>query len=192
MVWAPSAIYDAASEQYYVFWASRFYPTSDPDHTGTAGNDIIRYATTKDFTTFSEPKDYISTSYSVIDQEFQKLDGDNHFARFIKDESVGKVYQEITTTGLFGEWSRVGGSSGFVTQDTREGPASFRDNTDLSLYHLWLDNYSGNGNYVPYQTDDIENGDYTQSSAPNFPQGLRHGSVTPVTQSQYDALKAKL
>lgn len=193
MVWAPSALYDAASQQYYVFWSSRFYSTSDPSHQGTAGPDIIRYCTTRDFTTFSAPADYISIpGTSVIDQEFQALPTANSFSRFIKNETIGKVYQEVTSEGLFGTWTRVGGDEGYVVQDTREGPASFRDNLDENTYHLWLDNYAGNGNYVPYQTSNIEQGGYTQSDAPNFPQGLRHGSVTPVTQAQYNALQAKI
>lgn len=79
-----------------------------------------------------------------------------------------------------------------MTQDVREGAASFKDNLDPNVYHLWLDDYSGNGNYIPYQTSNIEKGGYTRSTAPKFPSGLRHGSITPVTQAQYNALKAKI
>lgn len=92
MVWAPSAIYDDATHQWFVFWASRFHAESDTGHIGSAVNDRIRYATTKDFKTFSAPKDYLALADTpVIDQEFQYLGKPNNWARFIKNETVNQV-----------------------------------------------------------------------------------------------------
>ena len=42
MAWAPSAVWDAAEEQFYVFWASRLYAESDTEHVGEASLDRIR------------------------------------------------------------------------------------------------------------------------------------------------------
>ncbi|KAI5867882.1 glycoside hydrolase family 43 protein [Durotheca rogersii] len=186
MVWAPSAVWDDQELLYYVFWASRHYDPSDTEHTGTASLDRIRYATTRDFATFSEPKDYLAPpGIPLIDQEFQYLGKPGAFARFFKDETVGRVYQEVTSDGLFGTWTRL---EGYVHSDgQREGAASFADNLTPGLYHLLLDDYT---QYIPYETTDIYSQSWKGSNRTGFPSGLKHGSVTPVTQKEYDALIA--
>jgi hypothetical protein len=188
MVWAPSAVWDDATAQYYVFWSSRQYAASDAGHTGAAASlDKIRYATTRDFAAFSAPADYLAPADTpLIDQEFQSLGTAGAYARFLKNKTTLQVYRETTTGGLFGEWARV---AGYATADApREGPASFADNTTPGLYHLWLDDYT---EYVAYETSDIAAGGYTGDSVSGFPTGLNHGSVTPLTQSKYDAIAAK-
>ncbi|KAF1957039.1 endo-1,4-beta-xylanase-like protein, partial [Byssothecium circinans] len=187
MVWAPSAVWDDATQQFYVFWASRLYSSSDTGHTGTAGLDRIRYATTKDFTTFSSAKDYAAPSGTpVIDQEFQYLGTPGHYARFIKNETVNQVYQEMTTGGIFGSWSRI---PGYVTSGSPwEGATSFADNSVAGKYYLLLDNYS---QFVPFQTSNIKSPNWAAASTSGFPTGLKHGSVTPVTLNEYNALRAK-
>ncbi|KAL6915240.1 hypothetical protein ACHAPO_011102 [Fusarium lateritium] len=187
MTWAPSAVWDQATGQYYVFWASRHYASNDAAHTGDAGLDRIRYATTKDFVTFSAPKDYYAPGIPVIDQEFQYLGTPGHYVRYIKDERTNQVFQERTTGGLFGTWTR---NPGFVRNESpREGALSFRDNNNPNLYHLWMDNYV---EYIPFQTTNILNpGIYAQSNGSGFPRGLKHGVVTPLTQAEYARIQAK-
>jgi hypothetical protein len=187
MAWAPSAVWDDATSQYYVFWSSRLYASSDTSHTGTASLDRIRYATTKDFVSFSAARDYLALSDTpLIDQEFQRTGpGPNSFTRFLKNETVNRVYQESTTGGLFGTWTRV---SGYVRPESPlEGPASFADNTTPGLYHLLLDNYA---QYVPFQTSNLRSPSWSASSTLGFPVGLKHGSVTPLTQREYNAIAA--
>ncbi|KAI1092089.1 glycoside hydrolase family 43 protein [Rostrohypoxylon terebratum] len=185
MAWAPSAVWDDETSQYYVFWSSRIYAESDTAHTGSATLDRIRYATTKDFTTFSAPQDYLAIpGVPIIDQEFQYLGTPGNFARFYKNESTQQIAQDITTEGLFGTWTNIG----YATTDIpREGPASFADNVTPGLYHLFADDYT---QYIPYQSTNIREGAYTASSTNGFPSGLKHGCVTPLTQAEYDALAA--
>ncbi|KAI1804011.1 glycoside hydrolase family 43 protein [Daldinia bambusicola] len=185
MVWAPSAVWDDETSQYYLFWASRHYSSSDTRHTGTATLDRIRYATTKDFATFSEPRDYLAPAgVPLIDQEFQYLGTPGSFARFFKNETNSKVYQEITSDGLFGTWTQVGP---VTSASGLEGPASFADNVTPGVYHLLLDDYT---QYIPFETSDITSASWKKSSTSGFPTGLKHGSVTPLTQKEYDALAA--
>ncbi|RYP68795.1 hypothetical protein DL770_008377 [Monosporascus sp. CRB-9-2] len=186
MVWAPSAVWDDDTAQYYVFWASRHYASWDTGHTGVASLDSIRYATTKDFTSFSEPRDYLALPDTpLIDQEFQYLGTPGAWARFLKNETTLQVYQETTTGGLFGSWTRV---PGYVRNEAPlEGPASFADNVTPGLYHLWLDNYQ---QYVPFETSDIQSPNWRPSNAGGFPRGLKHGCVTPLTREEYDAVAA--
>ncbi|KAE8374976.1 hypothetical protein BDV26DRAFT_299933 [Aspergillus bertholletiae] len=187
MAWAPSAVWNDDEQQYYVFWASRHYSSTDSDHTGTANLDRIRYSTTKDFVTFSSPADYVALDgIPLIDQEFLDLGTPGAYARFIKDENVNQVYQETTTGGLFGEWTRVPGYIG--DNPLSEGPASFPDVENNAVYHLLLDNYE---QYVPFQTNDIDSGSWEKSSSASFPAGLKHGSVLRLTQSEYDAITSK-
>ncbi|MCO5565311.1 hypothetical protein L7F22_018984 [Adiantum nelumboides] len=191
MVWAPSAVWDPSTEQYYVFWSSQFYAENDTDHTGNAtSKPIIRYATTKDFKSFSEPQDYAKGDNQLrLDQEFQLIDGDKTFARFMCDDS--HIFQEISYDGLFGNWQRINGVDGHINDELREGAASFRDNQDPNKFHLWLDNYTGDG-YEAYATNDIFKGDYPHDTVDGFPSGMRHGSVTPITQTEYDTIRARL
>lgn len=187
MAWAPSAVWDDSTNQYYVFWAARHYSASDTEHKGTATLDRIRYATTKDFKTFSAPKDYHAPEDTgLIDQEFLYLGKPGNFARFLKNETINKVYQETTTTGLFGTWTRV---PGYVRPESPlEGPGAFADLRTPGLYHLLLDDYT---QYIPFQSSNILSPNWEKSNFPNFPKGLKHGSVTPLTKKEYDAVAAK-
>ena len=188
MAWAPSAVWDDEASQFDVFWASRSFASEDTEHTGTPTSlDKIRWSTTKDFSSFAPAQDYISLADTpVIDQDFQYLGQPGHFARYIKNETVAKIWQETTTDGLFGTWTRNGD---YVSSDSPvEGPASYQDNLDPDLYHLLLDDYT---QYVPYESSDIQGGTFERSNYPQYPGGLKHGSVTQLTQAEYDAVKTK-
>lgn len=183
MTWAPSAVYDSNSQQYFVFWGANLFAESDTNHeNGPVTKTVIRYATTKDFKSFSQPQTYINGGdQDRLDQEFQSLGG-NSYARFTT-AGGGGVIEEISNDGLFGTWNRIGNY--IVTQTPREGPTSFQDNQDSSKYHLWLDAPPDAG-YETYYTNDIQNGNYPQESISGFPYGMRQGSVLPITQSEYE------
>lgn len=185
MAWAPSVVWDNDRGHYYVFWASRHYSESDTAHTGRATLDRIRYTTTRDFKSFSKAGTYLALPDTpLIDQEFQYLGTPGHFVRFLKNETVNQIYQESTTGGLFGTWTR---SPGYVRNESpREGAASFANNLTPGLYHLWIDDYV---QYIPYETNNIGNpGIWRESNRSGFPSGLKHGSVFPLTQKEYDAI----
>ncbi|KAJ3385947.1 hypothetical protein HDU84_001877 [Entophlyctis sp. JEL0112] len=193
MVWAPNAIWDTSTTSYMVYWASRFYAASDVNHTGTASPIVMRYAHTSDFKTFTAPANYIATAdgSDVIDLNILPLTSANSYVRFIKNETAKYTYSEYTTSGLFGTWTRIGGSGSVIRQST-EGPASFADNTTPGLYHLFLDYYGGTG-YAPFSATEANllTDTWTTDSTANFPPYRRHGSVLGITQSQYNSLYAK-
>ncbi|KAK4453975.1 glycosyl hydrolase [Podospora aff. communis PSN243] len=189
MVWAPEAIWDPAKEQYLVHWASKFYPTSDPRHTGSPSNIRMRYAYTSDFKTFSTPQTYIDKApTNIIDLTFLPLDDSGkNWVRFMKDETKKTVFAEVSSTGLFGTWTRPGGNDAII-QSGVEGPAVYVDNLDPKRVHLLLDHYGGDG-YRPYQTTNPgSNSGWAASGRNAWPANLRHGSVLPVNQTLYDAL----
>lgn len=190
MVWAPEAIWDPSKSQYMVYWASKFYPASDQKHTGSPSNTQIRYSYTSDFKAFSAPQTYINRSPTdIIDLTILPL-SDGTFLRFMKDETQKTVFVEVSTTGLFGTWTRPGGGAA-VIQSSVEGPAAYLDNTVPGKVHLLLDFYGGDG-YRPYEsTNPASNTGWTASSRTGFPANLRHGSVLPVNETVYAALSAK-
>ncbi|EOD45507.1 putative glycoside hydrolase family 43 protein [Neofusicoccum parvum UCRNP2] len=186
MVWAPEAIWDAEKSQYLVYWSSKFYPTSDPNHTGSPSAIKIRSAYTSDFKTFTAPTDYVDYSpSSMIDLTFLPL-GNNAYARFIKNETATNVFTEISTDGLFGTWTRPGGASAIIQQGV-EGPAAYWDNQVDGKAYLLLDFFGGSG-YAPYQSTGVESGSWSAADASAWPADLRHGSVLAVDQAGYDAL----
>lgn len=107
----------------------------------------------------------------------------------MKDESAKTVFLEYSTTGLFGSWTRAGGSGGIITSGV-EGPAAYRDNKDDAKIHVLLDFYGGDG-YRPYESTDPKGNKWTASSRSGFPSNLRHGSILPINQTIYDALSKK-
>ncbi|KAK4127253.1 glycoside hydrolase family 43 protein [Parathielavia appendiculata] len=193
MVWAPEAIWDPAKGQYLVHWASKFYGTSDPGHTGSPSNTRIRYAYTSDFKTFTTPQTLIDKSpTNIIDLTFLPLNGasSNSFLRFMKDETRKTVFVEVSSTGLFGTWTRPGGDSAIIQKGV-EGPAAYWDNTVPGKVHLLLDFYGEDG-YRPYESSDpASNSAWTASNRAAFPRNLRHGSVLPVDRKAYEALRAR-
>jgi len=167
------------------------YPTSDPNHTGSPGNIQIRYSHTADFKTFSPAQTYINKApTNIIDLDILSLGDGKSFVRFMKDESAKNVFCEVSTTGLFGTWTRPGGASAIIERQV-EGPAAYLDNTVAGKAHVLLDFYGGDG-YRPYETTNPQsNSGWKASSMSGFPKNLRHGSVLPVNQTLYNALKSK-
>jgi hypothetical protein len=107
----------------------------------------------------------------------------------MKDESRKEVFMEYSSTGLFGAWTRAGGSKGIITSGV-EGPAAYRNNVQDSKVHVLVDFYGGDG-YRPYESTDPKANKWTASSRSGFPTNLRHGSVLPVNQTVFDALSRR-
>ena len=67
-----------------------------------------------------------------------------------------------------------------------EGPTIFESNTEEKWY-LFVDEWSGRG-YVPFETTDLDSGEWSVSSDYNLPESPRHGTVMPITQEEHDRL----
>lgn len=168
------------------------------------------YAYTNDFKVFTTAKPYIALSGTpIIDLDILPLGGSS-YARFIKNETALRVWEERSDTGLHGTWTKAG--SGYLTNYVSEGPLSFLDNQVAGLVHVFVDQYGSDSGsavcwlfrfndrtktlnfsqgYIPLQTSNINSGSFTASSTSAFPKLVKHGVVKPVTQSQYDAINAK-
>ncbi|GFF63736.1 hypothetical protein IFM60648_01025 [Aspergillus lentulus] len=188
MVWAPDAIWDPKAGKYLVHWASRFYAANDPNHTGNpTTTDIIRYAHTSDFKTFTKPKTYIDHKTStIIDLSILRVD-DNTFVRFYVSGKVSGPMVEVSRNGLFGNWVTP---SGTIQDSTHfEGPYPFWDNVQPGKAYLVCDKVGSVTGLSPWVSTDVTSGTFTPASGGNLG-ALRHGSVLSVTKQQYDALAA--
>lgn len=145
---------------------------------------------TSDFKTFSTPATYIDYApTNIIDLNILPYGSSdkNAYLRFLKDETLKNVFVEYSTTGLNGTWTRPGGSGAYIRAQT-EGPASYWDNKAAGKVNLLVDYYGGNG-YAPVSTTNPRsNSGWANASTANFPSGLRHGGVLPITAAQYSAL----
>lgn len=196
--WAPEAYYDDTIGAYVVFWASKLYASSDPQHTGNTYNKML-YATTRDFRTFSAPKVWVDPGYSVIDSTVIKHDGT--YYRFTKDERnntsttpCSKFILEQKSTSLRStDWGFVKDCIGKATATSPginqgEGPTVFKSNTEDKWY-VFIDEFGGRG-YVPFETTDLDSGVFTMSQNYELPRRPRHGTVMPVTKAELERLKA--
>ncbi|MHA7965535.1 S-layer homology domain-containing protein [Paenibacillus sp. CAU 1782] len=191
--WAPEIVYDDVNGQYVVLWASKLYNT--PDHSDASQQRIL-YATTRDFYTFSEPQVYMDYGYSIIDTTVVQHDGSVY--RFTKDERdnsqqapSGKfVFQEKGSSIFADDFELVKEGIGKGQIERGEGPTVVKSNTENKWY-LFIDEFGRKG-YVPFETTDLSSGNWIMSSNYNLPSNPRHGTVIPVTSSQYAALSAQV
>ncbi|MES5820562.1 family 43 glycosylhydrolase [Streptomyces sp. RG80] len=187
--WAPEAYYDEKLGEYVVFWASKLYTTAD--HSGDTYNRMM-YATTRDFYTFSEPKVWVDRGYSVIDSTVIQHDGE--YYRLSKDERNNTsstpnskfIFEEKSDTLRNLSWTPVAEGIGKGAMNAAEGPLVFKSNTEEKWY-AFLDEFGGRG-YIPFETTDLDSGNWTPSAGYDLPSKPRHGTVLPVTQAEYDRL----
>ncbi|MEU0211192.1 family 43 glycosylhydrolase [Streptomyces canus] len=187
--WAPEAFYDAKLGEYVVFWASKLY--DNEAHSGDTYNRMM-YATTRDFYTFSEPKVWIDRGYSVIDSTMIQNNGT--YYRLSKDERNNSsstpnskfIFEEKSDSILNPSWTAVAEGIGKGAMSAAEGPLVFKSNTEEKWY-AFLDEFGGRG-YLPFETTDLDSGNWTPVADYDLPAKPRHGTVLPVTQAEYDRL----
>lgn len=180
--WAPEAVYDEERGEYMVFWASLTARDNFSKHR-------IWAAHTKDFKTFSEPFIYIEKPNTVIDTTIIRDRG--VYYRFTKDERYKAITME-TSPQLMGGWEDVSDFS-LNRLTGYEGPTCFQiappSEGQPARWCLLLDWYSRGKGYQPYETADLATGDFQPSEQMTFPfSPVRHGTVVPVTQTEFDAL----
>lgn len=198
--WAPEAHYDAKIGAYVVYWASKIYADSDPNHAGGTHNKMM-YSTTRDFRTFSEAKVWNDPGDSVIDSTVIK-EGDTYY-RFTKDEARVSgcldIMQENSRDLLAVDlpaanprsWSLMANCIGKKAGTGGvEGPTVFKSNTE-EKYYLFVDEFGGRG-YIPLESTSLENPNWKLSSNYDLPRAPRHGTVLPVTKAELERLRSQL
>ncbi|MFT3781281.1 MAG: glycoside hydrolase family 43 protein [Nibricoccus sp.] len=181
--WAPEAVYDEEAGDYLVFWAST---TKDDDF----NKHRIWAARTKDFKSFSAPFVYIEKENTLIDTTIVR-EGAKYY-RFTKDEKVKAITMEESDK-LMGTWKEV---SGFSLAALRgyEGPECYivepASGDKKASWCLILDHYREKGGYKPFVTHDLSSGQFAPGEGFSFPFHFRHGSILPLSETEYKALVA--
>lgn len=171
--WAPEAIYNPATKKYLVFWASTTKSDNFAKHR-------IWAAETADFQTFGKPFVYIEKPTAVIVQ-----DGKQYY-RFSKDEKFKAITMEVSSD-LMGPWKDAAEFSLGKLQGY-EGPAVYRMG---SSWCLALDHYSQGKGYQPFVTSGLASGRFVAGEGFSLPFRLRHGSVLPLSEAEYERVVGK-
>ncbi len=184
--WAPEAIYDETTADYFVYWA-----TISP----VDGQRMARIysAHTKNFRTFTVPQLYIARDdHDIIDTQIIPAPGARH--RFFRVSCDGQITFEVSD-GLTGPWTRTGDLAylGFTGQQV-EGPILFQFN-GAKKWGLLMDQYSSHRGYLPFVSADLDAVEgFHAVAAPDYHLGAslkRHGGVLNITRAEYDALRAR-
>ncbi len=186
-VWAPEVYWDSSLGKYVMFWASKLYSTSDPNHTGSTYNKML-FSTTSDFVSFSQPQVWNDPGYSVIDSTVIASNGT--YYRFTKDERTnssgsrcGKFITEEKATSLTSRsYTFVKDCIGSGAINAGEGPTIFKSNTE-GRWYLFIDEFGGRG-YIPFTTTNLDGGTWTEATGVDLPASPRHGTVMPITTTE--------
>ncbi|WP_194410793.1 family 43 glycosylhydrolase [Microbacterium cremeum] len=191
-VWAPEAIYNEATGEYYVYWAAR-----DRTDNGTEDWALRMYLTkTRDFVTFTEPEIWTSLNdkgdgqagQNIIDSTIAK-EGDTYY-RFSTSDWHTVV---DTAPSLDGPWTRVigrGEASAHGLRASMEG---------LTVYELPDGRWAAMGDqsgYYAHTADTLASLQFTQLSVGtganqySFDQRFRHGSVLRLSAAEEERLLA--
>ena len=145
--WAPEAILDEESGEYFVTWAT----ISPRDGERKAR---IFGARTTDFRTFSGHELHIARpGQDVIDTQIIRVEGAKH--KYYRVSCAGQITFEAVDS-LHGTWERCGNLSylGFTGKQV-EGPILFKYNGQQK-WGLLMDQYSSSRGYLPFVTSNLD------------------------------------
>lgn len=186
-VWAPETIWDAASQQFMVYWSTPIdsNPSASDPHS-------IYYMLTKDFVAFSEPKVlYGKTGRNFIDATIIKQ-GEGH-VMFLKDEADGqKNIRALSSSALFGSSAWTTDPSAPITGSyAAEGPSPLLvDGQMLVFFDKFAD-----GLYGALRSRSLDAltapATWTDISSSVFFAGVRHGTAIEVPPEVFRAVALK-
>ncbi|MET9813475.1 MULTISPECIES: glycoside hydrolase family 43 protein [unclassified Streptomyces] len=175
--WAPEAFWDASRGQYGIVYSS----------VNSSGHNVLMVNYTTDFRTVSAPQVYFDPGYDVIDGSFALGVGGTHYMYF-KDSSKQTLVGARSATLAPGSWQVF---STPVAHGGTEAPILVRSHS-TGTWYLWGDTYTPNGVFYAWQTADLASGTWTPVDQRRYTQPLnsKHGSIAPLTGTQYDNLLA--
>jgi hypothetical protein len=186
--WAPEIIYDDATAQYVVLWATTIeglFPETQVK--GDKGHNHRIYATTtKDFTSWTPKRLFYDGGFNVIDAFPFKKDGRHGLV--VKDETVEpepakNLHVVWSEGGVTGPWGKPGPAFTDNRVSWAEGPAVIQAGGRWLIYY---DKYNKH-DYAAVETPDFV------SFKPvdiRVPKGLRHGTIVRVDAATARGLDA--
>ncbi|BAV08863.1 Glycosyl hydrolases family 43 [Filimonas lacunae] len=180
--WAPELVYDEATKQYVIYWATTIpgrFPATD---SLGDNNHRIYYTTTKDFATFSKAAILYDKGFNIIDATI--LRNGKKYVMFLKDETKTPPQKNLhvaTSKKLLSGWSAP--SPSITGKYWAEGPTAIFANNSWIVY---FDKYRDH-KYGAVTSIDLKN--WTDiSDKVSFPKGTRHGTVFTITRAEFNRL----
>jgi sucrose-6-phosphate hydrolase SacC (GH32 family) len=183
--WAPEAIYNPATGDYVVYWA-----------TNSARNGITKhriwYARTSDFRSVTSPQLYIDrgSGQGIIDTQIIEVSNSVGGYRYYRASADGHITIEASNSILdswtiLGNLSHMGISNGTGGGNVVEGPmwAQFNGRDEWAL---WLDQYQTSRGYMPITSTDLGStrNFRTRSDYSLGTNRKRHGSILNLTAAE--------
>ncbi len=186
-VWAPDVLYDAEHGDFILHWSS---PVSAKGKKKMA----IWYRRTGDFASWSEPELlWQKEDAGVIDSAMYEEKGKYYL--FVKsDHNPSRVIllRAPHATGPFERVSAFDDAMEGGAEGVYEAPTAVR--TEDGKWCLFLDYYGVHGagqGYVPFVAESLESGRFVRSDVQfSFPFGFKHGTILPISQQEYERMKA--
>jgi len=190
--WAPEAIWNPATNDYVVYWA-----------TNSARNGVTKhriwYVRTSDFRTFTAPQLYIERggSQGLIDTQIVEVAGSVGGYRYYRASADGHITIEASNSVL-GSWTTLGNlahmgiSNGTGGGNVVEGPmwAQFNGRNEWAL---WLDQFATGRGYMPIVSTNLGSTQNfrTQSDYAMGGSRKRHGSILNLTAAEESRVLAR-
>nr|MDT0662016.1 glycoside hydrolase family 43 protein [Micromonospora sp. DSM 115978] len=183
--WAPEAIYNAATGDYVVYWA-----------TNSARNGVTKhriwYARTSDFRTFSAAQLYIERpgTQGIIDTQIVEVPTSVGGYRYYRASADGHITVEASNS-ILGSWTTLGNlshlgiSNGTGGGNLVEGPMWSKFN-GRNEWVLWLDQFATGRGYLPVTSTNLgSTGNFqTRSGYGMGTNRKRHGSILSLTAAE--------
>lgn len=171
--WAPQAIWDEKENMYMLYWAH------STKRNNTAG---MYYAHTKDFRTITEPKPLYCRHCQTIDGDIIYNEKEKLYYLYFKYEE-SQTIACVTSENLTGPYKDEPVVVSLAPSGV-EGSEMYKiHGTDKWV--MVMDEYS-KGRFFMQETEDFHN--FVPVTDYDMDFGPRHGSITAITQEEYDNL----
>jgi len=190
--WAPEAIFNPATGDYVVYWA-----------TNSARNGVTKhriwYVRTSDFRSFTAPQLYIERggTQGIIDTQLIEVANSVGGFRYYRASADGHITIEASNS-VIGGWTTIGNlshmgiSNGTTGGNVVEGPmwAQFNGRNE---WNLWLDQFATGRGYMPITSTNLGS---TQNfrTRTDYSMGgsrKRHGSILNLTAAEQSRVLAR-
>ncbi|MEU4443185.1 glycoside hydrolase family 43 protein [Actinosynnema sp. NPDC050801] len=190
--WAPEAIYNPATGDYVVYWATNATVNGVKKHR-------IYYVRTTDFRSITSPVLYIDrgAGQGIIDTQIIESPTSVGGYRYYRASADGHITVEGSNSVL-GSWTTIGNlshmgiSNGTGGGNVVEGPMWMQFN-GRNEWALWLDQYATGRGYMPITSTNLGS---TRNFATRTDYALggtrkRHGSILNLTAAEESRVLAK-
>lgn len=190
--WAPEAIFDPASGDYVIYWATNATLNGVKKHR-------VYYTRTRDFRTVTAPAVYIDRpgGQNIIDTQIVESPASVGGFRYYRASADGQITVEGSNS-ILGSWTRIGDlshmgiSNGATGGNVVEGPMWMKFN-DRTEWALWLDQFKTGRGYMPITSTNLGSTTNFQTVS-DYSLGTnrkRHGGIMNLTAAEESRVLGK-